>query len=457
MRRFGSDDGGQAIVIVASMMMVLILFVGLAIDAGQLFVARRTMQEAADAAAYAGAVVLYQHKTQGQPPAITDAETLAVAAAVADATRNGYTDNVGGATVTVNLPPSSGPFSGSYANRRLYVEVLIQTDVRTSLLPAVQRALTTVRVRGVAGAEPLNNQFAIMALDRGNVPNALNIQSGGTVDLSGGGILVNSTNTSAQAAWNQGGSIAYTCIAPAVCETHVAGNASGSFPSLTTGAPQEPDPLASFPKPSLPDCATPPATSCVYNAVPNDNIALPGVYTASLRANGNTRLVLQPGIYILKAGMDLGGTSSVASADATTTPACLSNCGVFLFNTTMNYPAAGGSCSSINLFGNASSSLKALAAKILPDPPPDPRNSYVNFLVYQDAACSATMAISGSSAFLGTGTIYLPTAHFRFDGQNATLTGSQLVANTVDIQTGNITIDFQAGNTTQPILPRLAE
>lgn len=452
MRRFGSDDGGQAIILVAAMMMALLMFVGLAIDAGQLFVARRTMQEAADAAAYAGAVVLYQHKTQGLPASLSDAETLALAAAAADATRNGYTHGIDGAIVTIELPPTTGAFAGN----RLYVEVRIQIDVRTALVPA-QSTLNTVRVRGVAGAEPLNNQFAIMALDRGNVVSALNIQSGGNVNLTGGGILVNSTNTSAQAAWNQGGTISYTCVAPAVCETHVAGNAQGSFPSLTTRAPQEPDPLASFPKPPLHDCATPPVTSCVFNAIPNTNIAEPGVYTTSLRATGNTRLILQPGIYILKAGMDLGGNSSVASADATTTPACLADCGVFIFNTTMNYPAAGGSCGSVNLFGNASSSLKALAAKILPDPPPNPRNSYINFLVYQDPSCTREMAISGSSAFLGTGTIYLPTAHFRFDGQNATLTGSQLVANTVDIQNGNITIDFQSGNTTQPIQPRLAE
>jgi hypothetical protein len=44
-----------------------------------------------------------------------------------------------------------------------------------------------------------------------------------------------------------------------------------------------------------------------------------------------------------------------------------------------------------------------------------------------------------------------------FDGNNATLTGSQLVAKTVNIQNGNITIDFNPGNTAQPILPRLSE
>ena len=44
-----------------------------------------------------------------------------------------------------------------------------------------------------------------------------------------------------------------------------------------------------------------------------------------------------------------------------------------------------------------------------------------------------------------------------FDGNNATLTGSQLVANTVNIQSGNITMNFDGGNTAQPNLPRLSE
>jgi hypothetical protein len=43
------------------------------------------------------------------------------------------------------------------------------------------------------------------------------------------------------------------------------------------------------------------------------------------------------------------------------------------------------------------------------------------------------------------------------DGNNATLTGSQLVARQVEIQNGNIQIDYDPHVTAQPILPRLAE
>src|SRR5690348_9486558 len=90
------------IVMVAIVFMALMFVVGLAVDAGQLFASKRAQQEAADAASFAGAVVIYQNGTTAQ----------AIAAAVADATKNGYTDGVNSTTVTVNAPPTSGAYAG---------------------------------------------------------------------------------------------------------------------------------------------------------------------------------------------------------------------------------------------------------------------------------------------------------------------------------------------------------
>ena len=153
-------EGGQAILLVAIVFMALLFAVGLAVDAGQLFAAKRTEQEAADAAAFAGSVVIYQHGTTSE----------AVAAAIADATKNGFTDGVNSTTVTVNgctvatgcvSGPTSGPYSGETPVR--HVEVVIVRQVKTSLVPA-EAAFNPVRARGVAGAEPFNNQYAIMIL-----------------------------------------------------------------------------------------------------------------------------------------------------------------------------------------------------------------------------------------------------------------------------------------------------
>jgi hypothetical protein len=421
--RTGDGEGGQAVVLIAIVFLAMIMVVGLAVDAGQLYSARRTMQEAADAGAYAGAVVRYQNGTVAQ----------ARAAAVADTTRNGYTHGVNGFSVIVNVPPTGGLYVG---NDR-YVEVLISGGVQTALVPG-QNTVTNVGVRGVAGAEPLNNGYAIMALDRGNTPNAFYAGPNADIHLTGGGIMVNSTAT--------GGGNSEQCTAARFTialpyGTDVAGAGTGCFPStgdgLDNGQPQQADPFAGFPKPSTTGMVT-------YSSLPAVNPAplMPGIYTTRIGGAGNSLFLMATGIYILKDGIDLGGNADIQSEPG----------GIFIFNTHTNYPGSFRTgidrCGVINLQGNSNTNMDAMTT-----------GTYAHLLVYQDPACTNEMKIagSGSAIFNATGTIYLPSARFTLDGNNATLRGSQLIARTVDIQNGNLDIDFDPANAAQPILPRLAE
>src|SRR2546430_17703015 len=81
------------------------------------------------------------------------------------------------------------PVTGAYLGNIKLVEVQIQRQVKTSLVPA-EAAFNPVRARGVAGPEPLNNGYAIMALDRGATRNAFNTQSTGRAPLDRAGILL---------------------------------------------------------------------------------------------------------------------------------------------------------------------------------------------------------------------------------------------------------------------------
>lgn len=418
------SEGGQAIILIAITFLALTMAVGLAIDAGQLFVARRTMQEAADAAAYAGAVVRYQGGSV----------TAARSAANNDAALNGFNGSNGFDLIVIS-PPTSGLNIGN----DLYVEVIIQGFVRTSLVPA-QSALTFVHVRAVAGAEPLNNGYAVIALDKGNTPDAFYAGPNADIHLTGGGILVNSSSTSGAATSDDCDLAAHFTISLPY-GTDVAGNGMGCFPTTGDGLdinqPQQADPFAGFPKPSTTGMLT-------YNSLPSTDptIMTPGIWTVQIGGAGHTNFQLTSGIYILKAGIDLGGNADISSLPD----------GVFIFNTHTNYPGAFrpgiDTCGVINLQGNSNSNLNAMTT-----------GTYANFLIYQDPACTNRMSIAGSqtAVFTGTGTIYLPNAEFLLDGNNATLTGSQLVAKHVNIQNGNLAIDFNAGNTAQPILPRLSE
>src|SRR5439155_9591612 len=132
-------EEGQALILFAILMLALLFAVGLAIDAGQLYTAKRTEQEAADAAAFAGAVVIYQSVA----PCDSACQSSAIAAARTDAQTNGYgsgactlsqpgvcTDAATQTAVEVNYPPLSGAYVGSMT----HVEVIITRQVKTSLV-----------------------------------------------------------------------------------------------------------------------------------------------------------------------------------------------------------------------------------------------------------------------------------------------------------------------------------
>src|SRR6187549_1108355 len=86
-------ESGQAIVIIALVMVVLLGMLGLAIDGGGLFFLQRDAQNATDAAVLSAS---YAICTKGDPKA----------AAFATMSQNGFNNNGITNTVTVNYPPT---------------------------------------------------------------------------------------------------------------------------------------------------------------------------------------------------------------------------------------------------------------------------------------------------------------------------------------------------------------
>lgn len=431
-RRFfaGTDsERGQAIVLIAITLLGMLMVVGLAIDAGQLYSARRSMQEAADAAAYAGSVALYRGGTQAD----------AFAAATTDATANGYTNGVNGVAITVRQPLTA-PFDSSR-----YVQVIISQQVRTSLVPA-QAGITQVTVRAISGAEPLNNEYAIMALDRNATDNAFQSGPSANIRLSGGGILVNSTSPSAANSATGAANWDISCPSTNPCGIDVAGTGAGSWPAAApaapdyfagerNGQPQQSDPFAGYPKPST-------AGMLTDRAPFNSNVLGQGIYTS---ATSFSNKKLCHGIYILKGG-GMGGGLDVATSgtDPVTGDTCDGK--VFIFNTLSSYPSSGGTCTGVTVSGNHDITLYAMTT-----------GTYAGMLFYQDPACTAAMSFGGTSFSLtATGTIYLPNAAFTANGQ-PTIAGGQIVAKTVNVQNATVNITFNAGTSAQPVLPRLAQ
>jgi Flp pilus assembly protein TadG len=431
LRRFlwGRDgEGGQAIILIAIVMLGMLMMVGVAIDAGQVYSARRAMQEAADAAAYAASVTLYQGGSQGQ----------AFQAAKDDATTNGFTNNVNNTTVTVNQPTTS-PY-----NTANYIEVTISQDVRTSLVPA-EATFTNVTVHAIGGAQSLNNQYAMMALDANATSDAFIVGSNAHITLNGGGILVNSTATGGSpAATNNTPLDQWSLTCTISCAIDVAGGSSGTWPTasgnyqgIRTGQAQQADPFAGYPKPSTTGLLTDRAGFGDSNKTLGT-----GIYTTQI-----TGKKFCHGIYILKGG-GLGGDLDVdtTSTDPVTHDACDGR--VFIFNTMSNYPLSGGTCQGLSVNGNHDITLTAMTT-----------GTYAGMLFYQDSACTAELSFGGSAFDMGTtGTIYLPNAKFHLSVTGSgTIGGGQIVAKTIDIGNGTVSITFNAGTSAQPLLPRLAK
>lgn len=433
----GSDsEAGQAVVLIAITLLAMIMIVGVAIDAGQVYSARRAAQEAADAAAYAGAVTLYQGGSQGQ--AFTTARD--------DATRNGFTNSMQNTTVTVGQP-NVAPY-----NTNRYIEVTISRNVQTSLVPA-QAAITVVTVHAIAGADPLNNDYAIMALDRNPTTNAFVVGASAELTISGGGIVVNST--AGQAALNSTPSADWdiSCLATNPCNIDIAGGTPSSWPTaasgspdyyngVRTGQPQVSDPFAGYPKPSVTGLPCGTTAQCTNRAgfASGNNTLGTGIYTSDIHGKR-----LCHGIYILKGGGMAGDVDvDTTSTDPVTGDVCDGH--VMVFNTSSNYPSTGGTCSALGVSGNHDITLYAMTS-----------GTYAGLLIFQDPVCTTPVTFGGTSFSLdATGTIYVPNAQFIADG-HPSINGGQIVAKTIDLQNARLNIDYTPNTSAQPVLPRLAK
>jgi Flp pilus assembly protein TadG len=460
---FGRDgEAGQAVVMVAIIFMALMFAVGLAIDAGQLYAARRTMQEASDAGAFAGAVVLYQGGTM----------TQATQAAIDDATKNGFTDGAQNTTVTVNgstvacaaCKPTSGPYATETPAK--HVEVVITRQVRTTLVPA-ESVLTQVRARGVAGAEPLNSGYAIIQLDTSCTSASVSVQNNANINLTGGGLLVNSCSSTSVAGVTASSNITI-CATGAIppCTTplyavDLVGGAAVTWPAgltVHTGVPIQPDPFAGTPKPTnlkgyngISNLTVDPAPIATVGTA----VTYPeGIYDYTIGKQGSNDFYLCHGIYILKAGMsgDIYRDTNPAHIDASTGTPCDGK--VLIFNTTTAFPNAGGTCMGIGTGINGNHPITLRPMDVIPA---TGQQAYVNMTIYQDPNCTATMDVGGSQVLDAGGTIYIPNAMLKMEGNPSTIDGGQFVAKTLLIQNGNLNINYSAGVTAQPIQPRLAE
>lgn len=280
MRR--NRQAGQALVLTAISLVVLVGMLGLGIDVGVLRYEKRLQQTAADAAAIAGASNL----------PVNGAGSLGVIDGAKNSSAdNGFTDTggdsgcgasatVGTVCVQVNNPPQQSATHNGDAN---YVEVLVSAVHPTYFARIFGKTKATVTARAVAtnvGGGP--HKPCLLSLSA-----SATLVVDGTIQLTACDLIVDGNlSVSGRIEKDSSSSI------------EVAGQCSGACSGVVTGVPAVADPLASL--------STPPANGCQPSG------GLLGLLLNFCSGNLAADLTLSDpsGLYIVPSALSLG--SSVA-------------------------------------------------------------------------------------------------------------------------------------------------
>lgn len=235
---YAKYESGQAIVIIALVLVGLIAALGLAIDGGGLYFMQRDLQNATDAAVVAAT---YARCTSAAnlPPA--QREAAIIQAAQQAAARNGFMNDRVGNWVDVYNPPREG--AGS--TNDFYVEVTVRAVKPPYFIQLVYSGPLEVTARAVGHCAPPfdpNTVGALFGIDLANRDCQNNVDWSGASGTIIGGIFSNNQiklSGGGQSNAVEGGATAHGAV------DWNAGNTTMTNPSVpVTGAPQRQDPLA---------------------------------------------------------------------------------------------------------------------------------------------------------------------------------------------------------------------
>jgi Flp pilus assembly protein TadG len=366
-----TSEAGQVLILAVLSLVVLMGFLGLGIDVGYLRHMRTKMQQAADAAALAGASELNYGDWS--------------AAADTDAASNGFTNGSNGTTITVNNPPAYG----GYAGNSNYVEVVIQQPQPTFFMSVLGFHQVNVAARGVAslGSAP----GCIYALSPTGT--ALEVSAGAAVTAA----CAVDVNSSSGSALDVSGTLAAKSVG-------VVGGYSGSAsPRPITGIPPAVDPFASLPDPSIGSSCTYSTQVTIRTRRGRNYQVYPCVYGGGLVITGRGDVTFNAGTYIFTAppGLEIDGDVSGNSQGSGVTIYATGNAGI-----------------TINITGGTGFTLTAPTS-----------GTYSGILMFQNPSDTTAASISSVNSTGLTGALYFPTAQVTMnDGNCSAATYSILVA-----------------------------
>jgi hypothetical protein len=315
------DESGQVLVMTFFSMGMLLGALGLAVDVGVLFHARRNMQAAADAAAMAGATEMFYNGS-------TNVAAKAYAAAKAMGVDNTVTGNI--VNVIISPTIAGGAACGSC------VQVNLATPNPTVFIAAMSRLVfynanfssINVSANAVAGSPSFSQ--TCMYIEDPTDPSTLWIHGAGDINAPGCGVYVNSNDPGALCVTGNAGKSSLGVIN--VHGGQGGGNCKGdpgSFPvNLNTGVQSLPAQWQGIPTDPTTGCST------VTNiATITGTIAGPGYGNYQCYANGTcttskkgvttctpvtvSSATLGAGNYVFETGVTITGATTIGTNTAT--------------------------------------------------------------------------------------------------------------------------------------------
>lgn len=436
MKGWGSESG-QVLVITSLSMLVLLGTMGVALDAGMLFRAKRTVQIAADAAAVAGALDFRYNASVDS----------AVAAGKAGAAENGFTDGVNGVVVSINIPPKYGETAGKSG----YIEAIVQYPSPTYFMRLMGFDSVDMATRAVAGTG--STYACIWSLAKSGADVSIN----GSAGLNTPGCSIYDDSAASNALTLSGGGT-ITAKSIGIVGGYSLSNNSNLVPIPTTGLAPAADPLAGL---SVPSIATDTCTSsnCNISVSGSTSITLqPGTYSSVSNTGGGT-ITFAPGDYIItgsvtsssNGGIVFGAGNYAIGGDLTDTggSSMTFGSGLYCVGGKLNLSGSGTiSGAGVTFYTESSTSVSGGSNISLSAPT---SGSYSGVLFFQARNDSSTLTISGSSGTMVQGILYAPTAAVTLSGSGSgTSMSLDVVTDTLTV-TGNGT--FTNSNYAEEINP----
>lgn len=411
------QDAGQALVVVALSMVVILGFLGLGLDLGYLRSMKRQVQKAADAAAIAAAVEL-NYCTNNCSALQTAAQNALTENGFASPTlvthvcngeSSGSTANL---TIIVNNPPCylGSTQADPHYNDANYVEVLVSQV--EPLMFAKVFGVKTVTLTARSEAALRGGSTCIFALSP-TASGAISLDFFAFVN-SPCGVVDESNSNSALSCFLFGG-ITATQIGVVgndttfLCSLH-------PTPKTHIALPTPADPLANLPAPpGGPPYSCGSGSGSTYNGYNGSTTGLllnglatlnPGVYCGGIKLNSGAKVTFTPGTYILTSATSTTGTSYGLTVDV---GASATGTGVTFYNTLTAGKSSGPIDFFFDVFSGSGVNFTAPTS-----------GTYEGILFFQDPANTQTATIIGSPHWSTTleGTYYFPkaTVDFAFDG-----------------------------------------